>query len=293
MLSILIPTYNYNVLPLVQELHRQASREGISFEVIVLDDHSTSKSYDGNNSKTALMENVFFLQNKTNQGRTLTRKLLAETAKYDTLLFLDADVEMVSHDFIKNYIAYIGRSEVVIGGIAYKNEQPESDKALRYKYGRLREQRTAEERSKNVYGAVLSGNLLVDKAIFMAHNFSQNANLYGLDIYFAYSLYKSDVPVVHIDNPVYHTGLETDDAFFKKSLEAVKSRKQLLAGAEGVENINGLLKHYKTLKKYRLTLLAAFLFKLIGPMLKKQIFKKDPSLFCLDLYRLGYICAIK
>lgn len=40
MLSILIPTYNYNVYPLVSELHRQCLECGIAFEIIVFDDGS-------------------------------------------------------------------------------------------------------------------------------------------------------------------------------------------------------------------------------------------------------------
>ena len=35
MLSILIPTYNYNAFPLVEELQNQAIEAGIAFEIIV------------------------------------------------------------------------------------------------------------------------------------------------------------------------------------------------------------------------------------------------------------------
>ena len=40
MLSILIPTYNYNVFPLAQSIHKQCSDIDIDFEIIVLDDAS-------------------------------------------------------------------------------------------------------------------------------------------------------------------------------------------------------------------------------------------------------------
>lgn len=288
MLSILIPTYNYNVFPLVQDLHKMALKENIAFEIIVLDDASTNDfppivSYD----------NLYYLKNESNLGRTLARKKLAETAKFNTLLFLDSDVLPVSGDFIKNYISYLSKYDVVLGGVAYIKENTDPTKTLRHKYGRLREEKTAIERNKNPYGAVLSGNLMISKDVFLENNYSESHNLYGMDIYFSYRLYKNNISVIHIDNPVYHIGLEDNEVFFKKSLQAVESRKQLLANADGIENINGLLKHYKKLKSFGLTGIAAFAFKLTGPLLKKMILKKDPNLFCLDIYRLGYICYIK
>lgn len=288
MLSILIPTYNYNVTPLVQELYRQAMQTAIVFEIIVLDDCST-EAYITNSR----VENVLYLQNDINLGRTLTRKKLAETSKYNTLLFLDADVIPVSDSFISNYIPYLNTETVVLGGIAYVDQIPENNKELRYKYGRLREEKTAEERRKNPYGSVLSGNLFLSKSIFLENNYSESDNLYGLDIYFSYRLYQNNANIVHLDNAVYHIGLENNDVFFRKTLSAVASRKQLLTDAKGIENINGLLKHYNRLKKLRLTGIVRFFFTVTEPLLKKMILKKDPNLFYLDIYRLGYICNLK
>ena len=50
MLSILIPTYNYDITHLVYELHKQASEAEIDFEIICLDDGSKSEI---NSSSTA------------------------------------------------------------------------------------------------------------------------------------------------------------------------------------------------------------------------------------------------
>ena len=41
MLSILIPTYNYNITRLVADLHQQASDTYVDFEIIVMEDGST------------------------------------------------------------------------------------------------------------------------------------------------------------------------------------------------------------------------------------------------------------
>ena len=114
-----------------------------------------------------------------------------------------------------------------------------------------------------------------------------------MDNFFAYNLYKENVPVVHIDNPVYHLGLEDNRLFFQKCLESANNRRKMLTEAEGIENINSLLRRYTQLKKYGLTTPISILFRMSEPFLKRMILKKDPNLFCLDIYRLGYICSIK
>ncbi|WP_330442935.1 glycosyltransferase family 2 protein [Flavobacterium sp. C4GT6] len=292
MLSILIPVYNYDISQLLQKIHTEVISLNIPFEIIVIDDKS-EKSFLKKNKTQAELLNCKFIENKVNLGRTQTRKKLAEEARYQSLLFLDSDTLPVSDNFIANYIKVMDKAQVILGGIAYKTEPKDPNTSLRLKYGIERESKPAQVRSLNPYGNVLSANLLIDKQVFLENNFSKEANLYGLDIYFAYNLYKNHTPLLHIDNPVYHIGLESNEVFFKKSLNAVKSRKDILVNKEGIENINSLLKHYKKLKKYGLKPLVSLGFKAAEPVLKRKILNDNPNLFCLDLYRLGYICSLK
>lgn len=286
MLSILIPTYNYDTNALVEELHKQALSARISFEIIVADDNSPKQIKLGPER-----DNIKYVSNEQNLGRTATRSKLAEAAKFNNLLFLDADVIPVSTNFISDYIKEIDK-DVVFGGYAYQPMNLTTNH-LRYKYGRKREEKPADERNRNPYGAIFSGNILIKKAVFLEHNYPNPDNLYGMDIFFSYQLYIHNIRVWHINNPVYHLGLEDDKVFFNKCLQSVISRKKLLANAEGIENVNALLRHYKMLKKYRLTGIIAFMFRISEPFLRMMVMKKDPNLFCLDIYRLGYICAIK
>ena len=48
MLSILIPVYNYNVVPLVLELHKQCLECEIDFEILCQDDASNSELNEEN-----------------------------------------------------------------------------------------------------------------------------------------------------------------------------------------------------------------------------------------------------
>ncbi|MFL9845770.1 glycosyltransferase family 2 protein [Flavobacterium rhizosphaerae] len=292
MLSILIPAYNYEVMPLVSSLCKQCIESNIIFEVIVIND-SPGLPVNGENNGVTTLNNCRLIQNESNLGRTVTRKLLAESAKYNTLLFLDADVKLPDNLFIKRYLSYIGKNSVVMGGYSYEKQPPAPDKMLRYKYGKQREQKEAAIRSQQPYGTIFSGNFLTPKHIFLENNYQDSQNLYGLDNYFSYKLFKNNVDVVHINNPILHLGLENNEVFFKKCLQSVQNRKNLLVDEPDAEKINSLIRHYITLKKYRIDKLIGVGFKITEPLLKKMIFKKDPSLLALDIYRLGYICHIK
>ncbi len=290
MISILIPTYNFNVVSLVNEIREQCVESKTAFEIIVWNDASTEFVTE-NRQLIDFDSNVHYFENTSNLGRTQTRALLSKKAQFDWLLFLDADTFPVKHNFIQNYLQSLSiEFKVIIGGIQYQEIEISPHKALRYYYGKNRESASSDIRKQNPYNAILSANLCIRKDIFELYNFSENANLYGLDIYFAYQLFSNKIAVLHIDNAVYHLGIEDNDVFFNKSVEAVKIRKQHLSKLPKIGEINSLLRHYLLLKKYKLNGFVYQIFRLSEPFLKKMIFQKNPNLLCFDLYRLGVIC---
>ena len=294
MISILIPVYNYVVIDLVDALKTQTINNSFEYEIICLDDCSTDESTLKINRSILQDNQSKFFYNKANLGRTKSRTILAQKAKYDWLLFLDADVLPTSKEFLSNYFNSISRDfECICGGISYEESSKNINTQLRWKYGKEREEKSASFRMTNPYNYLLSGNMLIKKEVFLKYNFSENENLYGMDVFFGYQLFRNQVKLNHIDNPVLHLGLENNQKFFDKSLEAAKNRKDFLINEPKIEEVNSLLKHYKTLKKYRLISIVNFFFNVSKPVLKHFIFKKNPNLFCFDLYRLGYICSNK
>lgn len=292
MLSILIPVYNYDVFPLVFELHKQCLECGIEFEILCQDD--ASAYYTIENLRIKDLENCQYFINDKNLGRTATRSKLANKAIYDWLLFVDADVIPVNSNFITNYISSINpKSKVILGGYCYQNINPAFKNKFRHKYGKTREEKSALERNLNPYKYIFSGNFLIQKKIFKYTNFTEEGSYYGMDIFFSYQLFIRKIEVYHIENPIYHLGLETNQIFFEKSLKAVESRKQFLIECDQIEKINPLIKSYKKIKKYHLLPIFILFFKILEPILKKRILNKNPSLFCFDIYRLGYICTLK
>lgn len=292
MLSILIPTYNYAILALVKNVHQQCLEAKIPFEIICLDDQSDN-DYQIENLIISTLPNCIYNVNQTNVGRTRTRQRLAEQAKYNWLLFLDADVIPVTSAFIQHYIDAIQPNTVIFGGYQYEKESTDATKILRYRYGKEREEKYASERNKNPYTYVFSGNMLVPKSIFLNFNYQANEKNYGMDIYFGYQLYQQHISVLHLDNPILHLGLETNEVYFQKALQGVESRKKYLLHEKGVDQMNPLVQAYAKLKKLGLTKLVAVGFKIVAPFLKKNILSTNPKLVYFDIYRLGYLCSLE
>ncbi|HSD09006.1 glycosyltransferase family 2 protein, partial [Flavobacterium sp.] len=286
MLSILIPTYNYNILPLVNEIQKQCLEGGIEFEILCIDD--ASDYFSNENQEINNLKNCYYFVNDKNSGRTYTRNKLAEKASFDWLLFLDADVIPTHSNFIKNYVSAINKKhQVIVGGYCYQETKPKSENIFRYQYGKEREEKSALKRNSAPYQYIFSGNFLIQKKIFIDVNFTGEGNYYGMDVFFSCQLFVKKIEVLHIENPIYHLGLETNQIFFEKSLKAVESRKRFLANCPGIEKISPLIKKYKTIKQYRLLPIAILFFKISEPFLKKLILNKNPNLFCFDIYRLG------
>lgn len=290
MLSILIPTYNDHCYSLVKELKKQADELNIVYEIIVQDD--ASKLYLNENSDINNLPNCRFESNQQNVGRTKNRMILAEKASFDLILFLDADVLPEKATFLSEYIDYHqkNKNSVIFGGYKYHNEQPEKSKILRYKYGKSREEKPAAVRNNRPFSFVFSGNMLLSKPLFLKTNFTPNENLYGMDLFFSYHLYQIGAKISHIDNAIFHLGLEVNKVFFEKNLESVSNRKKYLADKKGISNINPLLKYYLIIKTLKLDPWVYWVFQKFETKLKKSILSDDPNLLSMDLYRLGYIC---
>lgn len=292
MLSILIPTYNYSVVELVTKVHQQAIDANIDFEIIVFDDFSTKK--DIVNINNSINENEFctYIINNKNIGRTAARNLLATKAKFDLLLFLDADVLPKYDDFISRFeLTEYQNCKVIYGGVCYYNESPKPDHLLRWKYGLERETKNVEDRLKEPY-FVISQNLLIDKKTFIKNN-SLDLNTYGLDILFSGNLLKNNIQVKHIDNPVYHLGLENNVVFLNKSLEAVKTTYLLEKNNQIDNDLRPLQKIYLFLNKWKINGVFSVFFKTFKNQIKSNLLSKNPSMFLFDMYRLQYFFELK
>ncbi len=289
MISILIATYQWDTEQLVRQLVHEISTKGIQAEIICIDDASgfeQSPSFLGLPFLTynSLSENI---------GRSALRNKLARQAKYPLLLFLDADSLPKNEDFISKYVAASKLFDVVCGGTAYYDDPPDdSSEILRWEYGKEREQRKADIRSVHPYHSFTSNNFLIKKSVFEKNPFDQSIREYGHeDTLFGISLKKNNTKIGHIDNAVYHLGLDSGELFIQKTEQAVSNLVKLYKSGRVGEEIR-LIRTYLKLKNLGLRFFFRLYFKCIKTSLRKNLLSKYPKLRNLDLLKLGVFCEL-
>ena len=296
MLSILIPTYNYDTVQLVKELHNQALKESIEFEIIVSDDASCNADIIERNKEILQLTNGQFYQNDINLGRGPNRNKLCEKANYDWILLLDCDNIPTSNLFIKKYVECIKNNNGVSfsGGLKYEDSQPNDDEILRWIYGKKREAIPVERRQAKMYESALVSNILLKKQLLIDHPFNSSIYDYGFeDFVFIAELKKNNILITHINNPVFHVNLEKSDVFLDKHLQAIKNLNQLIKQKIINADDTHLSRARKILARFRLLSVTKILFKTFGPSLRKNLISNKPSLLLFDFYKLGYFCTLK
>jgi len=288
MLSILIPTYNFNITRLATELHRQAMDQSIDFEIIVMDDDS--EKWVKENELIGELANCKHIILENNIGRSAIRNKLADEAKFDSLLFMDCDAEVSSSDFIQKYLPFCNMECVVIGGTAYDPKEKNPDFSLRLKYGRVREARTASERGKNNFATF---NFLISKSIFNRVRFEESIRGYGHeDMLFGHQLHQLGYEFIQIENPLIHKGLDDNRSFLSKTEEGTRNLFLLYQTGRYpfLADESKLLKTYIQISKSELTRLFALKFDLTSHLLRRLLSGKSPSLLLYDWYKLLFLC---
>lgn len=285
-----MPTYNYNVFPLVEKLHDEISKGVISCEILVCDDASPRPPSENENIRK--FENVSYIISENNLGRTGVRQLLAKKARYANLLFLDADVMPKSDTFISSFLKELS-NDVVFGGITYEAQPPSKDKMLRWKYGRQRETVAVSERIKQPYLSINSGCFMIKRDLFLGVNEKLQLKKYGLDNYFKELLRNEGAKVRHIENPVDHLGLENNDKFLKKALEAIDTTVYLEKENRLGNNVRPIQKNYLKLKRLWMTGLFSSIISVFKKNMERNFISGNPNLFWFDLYRLRYYIRLK
>lgn len=291
MLSILIPTYNYDCRRLVSDLHQQAEQAGIEYEIIVADDASPEPIYKEKNREINTLLHCRLIELPENVGRARIRNRLADEAQYEWLLFMDCDAEVISPTFITDYLRHTD-AEVVCGGLCHADILPSPTVSLRYAYEkRADKRRAARYRERKPYEQFITFCFMVRASVFHTIRFDDSITEYGHeDTLFGIELEKRGVDIRHIDNPMCQGGIETNEEFLKKTRAALRNLASMESSMQGHSS---LLSAYGLLKKFRLHQLATRCFIKQEQRLTQQLTGPSPRLPLFFVYKLGYFCAIK
>jgi hypothetical protein len=292
MISVLIPIYNFNVAKLVKDLHAQLTYANVVFEIILGDDTSTQQY---NNEKLAELQCVTYFSLSENIGRAKIRNLLVEKANFPYLLFMDCDAAIASSLYINNYIVEISRNATpvcIIGGVAYRKQKPNPKYYLRWDYGNKREATDADIRNVKPYKSFTFFNAVFSKSIFDIIKFDESFSTYGNeDTFFGNQLRNTKTPVIHINNTLFHDGLDTNEEYVNKVETSVDNLISLFHSKKIDINFiseNRLLSIYFRCKKLLTIPLLKLFYKMFLSNIKQKILKK-PSVLWLDVYKLGYL----
>ncbi|TVR73247.1 MAG: glycosyltransferase family 2 protein [Marinilabiliales bacterium] len=292
MISICIPVYNYKVGRLVRDLELQADSCGVPCELVIIDDHSPKAL---RNLNEAPCSRHSYIKLEANVGRSRIRNMFTQYARYDLLLFLDCDSEIISGEFLKNYIDEISGSDapVICGGRIYDKNLPSPGERLRWNFGRERESIPAAVRQKSPVRYFMTNNFLIRREVFDSVKFDERITQYGYeDTLFAYNLGKLGLHIRHIDNPLMHSCVETNSAFIEKTDRGIANLVSIIqyTGQDtGFINTVRILSVYFGMRKNIAGILAGYILMLLRPALRIMLCRRVSSLYLFDLYKLGLL----
>jgi len=291
-LSILIPVFNWPVEELINSLLAQRPDWPGPVEILLLDDGSREE-FRALHRSLARLPGVHYRELPANVGRAAIRNQLAAAAQHEWLLLLDNDSLLPDAQFLARYAAARHRGSVLIGGTCYAPTPPaDATLRLRWEYGRSREARPAAVRQRQPYAQLTINNALVRAAVLRRFPLDERLRGYGHeDTAFGEALAAAGVPVVHLENPVLHAGLEPAELFLAKSEEAVRS---LVAAfrQHGTGADSRLLRTALRLRALGLAGPAQALLRALAPRLRRNLHSATPQLRALDLLKLRWLLEL-
>lgn len=277
-LSILIPTYNYTCYKLAYDIHEQAEKLGIDYEIIIAEDGSQYPVSIIANHKIIDLSNCRHIQRKNNVGRSAIRNFLVNESKGDILLFMDSDGKVINDDFLKNYIDASKSHEIVCGGITHSEVCYDPYRQLRWRY-----ERDYEMKHGNVSPQFRSFCFLISKKTAEKVKFDESFTDYGYeDVKYGKELIKAGYEIFCINNPLLNNDIEESKVFLKKTEQALCNAKQF------EDELSDSVLIIKTYNKYKVIMpLFRLFFFITKSMIKKNLLSKNPSLFWFSVYKLG------
>lgn len=212
-LSVLIPFLRDDPRDLLTRLDSEAAALDGAVELVVLDDGTADTGLTS--ALTALVDAmtlpVRLITLGANEGRSIGRNRLASAARGSSLLFLDSDMRPDTPEFLGRWARLVrdDAPPVAFGGFSLKQAPTDPRFALHRAMAASGECLDHIERSRTPEKYVYTSNLLVRRDVFDAEAFDPAFSGWGWeDVEWAMRVSRR-FPVIHVDNPATHMGLDT------------------------------------------------------------------------------------
>jgi glycosyltransferase involved in cell wall biosynthesis len=219
-LSVLTPFLRDDPRDLLQLLDREAASVGRSVEIVVLDDGTNDRVLTSGLVDVILHMGlpVRLITLTKNEGRSVGRNRLASAARGGSLLFLDSDMKPDQFHFLGAWADLVKAQDpaVAFGGFSLLQASTDGKFAVHRAMATKSECLPHDERAKTPEKYVFTSNLLVRRDVFEAEAFDSAFTGWGWeDVEWAMRVSRR-WPVIHVDNPATHMGLDTTEALAGK-----------------------------------------------------------------------------
>jgi hypothetical protein len=212
-LSVLIPFLRDDPGVLLAMLDAEAQSLDGAVEIVLMDDGTGDADLTARLSAqvraTALPSRLITLV--ANEGRSRGRNRLAAAARAGSMLFLDSDMRPDSSQFLRTWadLVRLDAPPMAFGGFSLLQAPTEPRFSVHRAMATRGECVAAAERAKAPEKYVYTSNLLVRRDVFDAEGFDGAFTGWGWeDVEWAMRVSRR-WPVLHLDNPATHMGLDT------------------------------------------------------------------------------------
>jgi glycosyltransferase involved in cell wall biosynthesis len=287
-LSVLIPFLNDDPRRLIQALDAEAAALGGLVEIVLLDDGAGDDALARKVGEAveAMRLPTRLVQLPKNEGRSKGRNRLARHARSAQLLFLDSDMLPDAPDFLGRYLELVRveAPQVAFGGFSLKQAPDVREHRLHRRMASRSDCAPAARRRKAPAKYVFTSNLLIRREVFEAERFDEGFTGWGWeDVEWGVRVARKH-PILHIDNPATHLGLDPARIIAMKYEQSADNFARLLRAHPDV------VRRYPTYRLARLMKLAPFP-GLWRPALKAIALAEGAPLrlraFCMRLYRVA------
>ena len=284
--SVLIPFLRDDPLPLLDALDTEASALSGAVELVLMDDGTgdvaLTQALEARIATMAMPVQLITLG--ANEGRSRGRNRLAAAARAGHLLFLDSDMRPDTPRFLGVWADLVRDRDpaVAFGGFSLLQAPTDARFAVHRAMAAKSECLPCEVRALTPEKYVYTSNLLVRRDVFDTEAFDAAFTGWGWeDVEWAMRVSRR-YPVIHVDNPATHMGLDTVQALAGKYEQSAPNFARVIA------------KHPDIIGGYASFKAARLLKRVPGIGLLRPLMKSTASLpvlpiatraFALRLYR--------